>query len=107
MVIIVYTLSQRAIFRLPAISEPTNLAVFILLCMGLLGLSLSTEPLRAGLGLLTFWLGFELFFVALEQSVAMLAVMGAATLILALAIAYLTQARHAIPVIFSERGPGR
>ncbi|MCB0007887.1 MAG: hypothetical protein KDE04_15585, partial [Anaerolineales bacterium] len=92
-VVVVYTLSQRAIFRLPAVTDPVNLAVFILLCMGLLGLSLSTEPLRAGLGVLTFWLGFELFFASLEQSVALLAVLAAATLIAALAIAYLIQAR--------------
>ncbi|MCA9988208.1 MAG: hypothetical protein KDE59_28070 [Anaerolineales bacterium] len=102
-VVVVYTLSQRAIFRLPAVTDPVNLAVFILLCMGLLGLSLSTEPLRAGLGVLTFWLGFELFFASLEQSVALLAVLAAATLIAALAIAYLIQARHAIPAIFAER----
>ena len=101
--VVVYTLSQRAVFRLPAVSDPVNLAVFILLCMGLLGLSLSTEPLRAGLGILTFWLGFELFFASLEQSVAMLAVLAATTLVVALAVAYLIQARHAIPAIFAER----
>ena len=40
----VVTLSQRAGFRLPAVSQPMNLAIFALCGMGLLGLGLTTAP---------------------------------------------------------------
>jgi hypothetical protein len=47
------------------------------------------------LGLLTFMSGAELFYSALEQSVAMIGMLAVANLCLALVIAYLTQTRHA------------
>ena len=47
------------------------------------------------MGLFTFLIGFELYYSALEQSVAMLAALTGLNLALAVAIAYLTQARRA------------
>ena len=102
MVLTVWTLSQQSLFRLPVVPETINLAVYALLGLGLLGLSLNSEPLRAGLGLLTFLTGFELFYSALEQSVAMLAALGALNLVIAVIIGFLMQARHAIPTLFDR-----
>ena len=62
--------------------------------MGLVTFSLTGEPLKAGMGLLTFMTGFELFYHAIEHSIAMLVVLSIADLIIALSIAYLMQARH-------------
>ena len=98
--LVVITLSQRAGFRLPAVSQPMNLAIFALGGMGLVGLGLTTEPLKAGMALLTFMTGFELFYNSLEQSVAMLVFLAAANLVLALAVSYLAQTRHTLPGLF-------
>ena len=92
-------LAQRTGFQLPAVPDHINLAVFALVALGLVGVSLTTEPLKAGMGILTFFTGFELFYSAIEQSVAMLALLAVANLTIALVIAYLVQARHAISAL--------
>lgn len=104
MALVVLTLAQRPGYRLPAVSEPMNLAIFALGGLGLLGLSTTTEPLKAGLGLLMFMTGFELFYHSLEQSVAMLAFLAGGNLVLALTMAYLIQTDHASPALFQEKG---
>jgi hypothetical protein len=91
----VWAMAHRSLYLLPAVPDHFHVAVFALVGLGLVTLSLTDEPLMAGLGLLTFLTGFELFYSALEQSVAMLGLLGAVNLTIALAIAYLTQARHA------------
>lgn len=90
----VWFLGQQPAFALPLLPAHANLAVFALCGLGLLALVLAAEPLKAGIGLLTFMIGFELFYSGMEQSVAMFVFLVLANLILALAIAYLTQARH-------------
>jgi hypothetical protein len=91
-----WVLVQQQIFQLPVVPEHFNLAIFTLIGLGLTGLGLTTEPLKAGMGLFTFLTGFGLFYSALEQSAAMVAMLAIAGLTLSIAIAYLTQARHAI-----------
>ncbi|GMQ78909.1 MAG: hypothetical protein BMS9Abin02_1456 [Anaerolineae bacterium] len=93
--LIVFAVSQRALLQLPVVSSDFGSAIIGLVAYGLVGMSLTTEPLKAGLGLLTFMTGFELFYSSLEQSVAMLVMLAVTNLILALAISYLVQARHA------------
>jgi hypothetical protein len=93
--LIVFAISQGPLLQLPVVSSDLNGAIIGLVAFGLIGMSLTTEPLKAGLGLLTFMTGFELFYSSLEQSVAMLVMLAASNLILALAISYLVQARHA------------
>jgi hypothetical protein len=93
--LIVFAISQGPLLQLPVVSSDRNGAIIGLVAFGLIGMSLTTEPLKAGLGLLTFMTGFELFYSSLEQSVAMLVMLAASNLILALAISYLVQARHA------------
>lgn len=102
-VLAVFTLSQPQGLQLPAVTAPVNMAVLALCGMGLVGLGLTTEPLKAGMGLLTFMTGFELFYSSLEQSAGMLVFLAAANLILALAISYLVQTRHALPALFGQR----
>jgi hypothetical protein len=95
--ILVLEIGQRANMRLPVVPEPVNLAIYGLLALGLLGMGVSGEPLKAGMGLLIFMSGFELLYSSLEQSLAMLTLLAVANLIIALAIAYLTQAHHVLP----------
>jgi hypothetical protein len=57
--------------------------------MGLIGLVLSGEPLRAGLAVLTILAGFDLVFAGLEPSLAVVGFYGAFTLVAALAFSYL------------------
>ncbi|MCP4425974.1 MAG: hypothetical protein GY803_15890 [Chloroflexi bacterium] len=96
--LVVWIVAQRPGFGLPALpveAAHLNLAVYGLAGLGLLGLSLTADPLPAGLGLFILMTGFELYYSALEQSAALLAALAAANLALALAVAYLTQARYA------------
>lgn len=97
---LITSLFQRPDFSLPAIA-PTlaylSLAILALAGFGLLGLAITGEPLKAGMGVLMFMTGFELFYSALDQSATMLILLAAATLAITLAIAYLVQMRHAIP----------
>jgi hypothetical protein len=99
MALVVWVLAQRPEYRLPVVPEHINLAIFSLAGMGLLGASLTSEPLKAGMGLLMFLSGFELLYSALDQSAAMLALLSAVELAVTLVLAYLTQARHAFVAI--------
>lgn len=101
-VLAAWALAQRPAFHLPVLSDTLahmNVAVYGLAGLGLLGMGLTADPWRAGLGMLLFLTGFELFFSALEQSVAMLALLAVVTMLITLFIAYLTQARHALPAL--------
>jgi len=77
---------------LPQVPSEISFACYWLSLVGLLALMLTEEPLKAGQGLLTFVLGFELFYANLEQSLAVIGLLGMADLLLALAIAYLSVA---------------
>jgi hypothetical protein len=103
MILVVVTLAQRPEYQLPFVPESLRhitLAVYALGGLGLLGLGLTWEPLKAGMAVLMFLSGFELFYSALEQSVIMLASLAAVNLVVVLAIAYLVQARHAVMALF-------
>ena len=67
-------------------------ACYWLALVGLLVMILTAEPLKAGLGLLTFMAGFELFYAALESSLSVVGLLGIVNLFMALAIAYLASA---------------
>lgn len=96
-------LSQRQGLRLPAVTEAMNLAVLALGGLGLIGMAVTTEPWKAGLGLLTFMTGFELFYNSLDQSITMLVFLAVSNLTLTLTIAYLAQTRYALPAIFRQQ----
>jgi hypothetical protein len=84
-------------FILPGLDQaPTiNAASYLLMALGLLNLGLTEEPLRAGLGLLTLLLGFEIFYAAVEPSLAVVALIAAVELAVALAVSYLAALQYA------------
>lgn len=69
-------------------------AIAGLAAVGLVGLASSAEPLPAGIGLLLFLTGFALYFGFLDQSLAMTVALAGSQLIVAMAVAYLAQARY-------------
>jgi hypothetical protein len=74
-----------------------NNASYLLMALGLLNLGLSEEPMRAGTGLLTLMTGFEIFYAAVEPSLAIIALLAAAEFGVALAVSYLTVLQHSHP----------
>jgi hypothetical protein len=91
-----YNLATRPGLTLPEVQDPAiNLACYALMCLGLLALGLTEEPLKAGMGLLTFMSGFELFYAGLEQSLLVIGFLGLANLLIALSVAYLASVRAA------------
>lgn len=80
---------------LPKVPSDITLACYLLAGLGLLLIGLSEAPMQVGLGLLTFLSGFDLFYVALEPSLAVAGLLGAVSLLIALATAYLRTAQVA------------
>ena len=75
-----------------ASSRDITIATFVLIGQGLLNIALNENPLKVGLGLLTVTAGFELFFVLVEPSLLVVALLGFVNLIIALALSYLVTA---------------
>ncbi len=71
-----------------------NSASYLLMAFGLLNLGLTEEPLSAGFGLLTLLLGFEIFYAAVEPSLAVVALLASVELSVALAVGYLAALQH-------------
>ncbi|RLC97821.1 MAG: hypothetical protein DRI77_06445 [Chloroflexi bacterium] len=88
-----YTAALR--IPLPEVPGDITLACYLLAGMGLLLVGMSEEPMQVGLGLLTFLSGFDLFYVALEPSLAIAGLLGAVSFLVALAAAYLRTAQVA------------
>jgi hypothetical protein len=84
-------LASQPDFTLPGLegAPALNTASFVLMAMGLLNLGLTEEPLSAGMGLLTLLIGFELFYLAVEPSLAIVALLAAVEFAVALAVSYL------------------
>jgi len=81
-------------YPLPEVPRDIGFASYWLALIGLLAMILTEEPLKAGLGLLTFMAGFELFYAALESGLSVVGFLGIVNLFMALAIAYLASARE-------------
>ncbi len=86
-----YTAALR--IPLPQVPGDITLACYLLAGLGLLLVGLSDDPMQVGLGLLTFLSGFELFYIALEPSLAIAGLLGAVSFLIALAAAYLRTAQ--------------
>jgi hypothetical protein len=93
MLVTVAIYSAASAYPLPGVSEAISLATYTMAALGLLAMGLTDEPLKAGLGLLTFFSAFELFYTVLEPSLIVVGFLGLANFLIALAIAYLTVAR--------------
>ena len=77
---------------LPGIGIPEVAGSLILMSMSLLFLGLTTEPLQAVIGLLTFLAGFEIIYAAVENAILVAALLATVNLGLALVGAYLLTA---------------
>ncbi|GAB4533865.1 MAG: hypothetical protein Kow0063_16370 [Anaerolineae bacterium] len=84
-------------YPLPIIPSDVGLGSYWLMLNGLLIMMLTGHPLKAGQGLLTGIIGFELLYSPIERSLAMVWLLAVVNLLLALAIAYLTVARDVGP----------
>lgn len=93
--ILVSVAAYTAVLRIPLPEVPTDvtLACYLLAGLGLLLIGLSEAPMQVGLGLLTFLSGFDLFYVALEPSLAVTGLLGAVSFLIALATAQLRVAQ--------------
>lgn len=65
-----------------------NLAGFLLIILGLLGLGLSEEAMNVGIGLLMVLNGFELLYASVERSLTVVALLAAVNFGVALAVSY-------------------
>lgn len=80
-------------YPMPAIPPDVGLGSYWLILIGLLILMLTEEPIKAGQGLLTMIVGFQLVYTSVERSLAMVWLWAVVDLLLTLAIAYLAVAR--------------
>jgi hypothetical protein len=89
-------LATRPGYVLPGLDSlpATNTAALLLMSLGLLNLGLTEEPLNAGMGLLVLLLGFELFYAAVEPSLAVMALLVGVEFSIALAVSYLALVGH-------------
>jgi hypothetical protein len=81
--------SASPTFTVPDVPPIVSLAVIGLIAMGLLGLGLTEDPLKAGMLLLTVLTGFELYYAAIEPALAVIALLAAMNFAIALAAGYL------------------
>ena len=94
-IILVVAQSGASRFPLPQIPSDVGFACYMLVIGGLFLMGLSEDPFRAGLGLLTFLSGFDLFFGALEPSLVVAGLIGAGSFLIALAVTFLA-VTHAV-----------
>jgi hypothetical protein len=86
---------------LPGLSPVLKMAGYLLCGLGLFSLGLSEEPMRAGLSLLTLLSGFELLYVVVEPSLAIVALLAGVDFAVALAVSYLAL----VPVAARQEPP--
>jgi hypothetical protein len=92
-VILIAVAAYTAALRIPLpeteVPPDITLACYLLAGLGILLIGISESPMQVGLGLLTFLSGFDLFYVALEPSLAVAGLLGGVSFLIALAAAYL------------------
>jgi hypothetical protein len=97
LIILLVTVTISEMFGLPGLSTTLTIAVYWLVLIGLTTLIITEDPLKAGIGLLTVLVGFDLYYTTLEHSLLITGLWGAANLLIALAISYLIIAKGANP----------
>jgi hypothetical protein len=80
---------------LPEGMDYINLAILLLITLGMAGVITSRDPLSGGMSVLTFLTGFELYFAAIDQTTRTLALLAVLNFVVALVVSYLTQRGHA------------
>ncbi len=98
MVIVVQLLAGKTAVTplIPAALPHFNLAIYALIGLGTLAIALPSDPLRTGIGILTFLTGFELIYSMMEQETAVLILLAAVNFGIALSVSYLMQTRQAV-----------
>lgn len=89
-----YGLATR--YPLPGVTPVMGLACTWLAVAALVLLALTESPLRIGMGLLTWLMAFEMFYVSWERSLTIAGFLGLATLFVALGAGYLASVRGAL-----------
>lgn len=79
-----------------------NMASYLLMTLGLLSLGLTEEPMNAGMALLTLLNGFELFYAAVEPSLAVVALLAAVAFAIALAVSFMAIRQYAAATPVAE-----
>jgi hypothetical protein len=77
------------VIPLPQLPPRLTTVCYLLGGLGVLLIGLSQDPVRIGLGLLTFLSAFDLLYVALEPSLVVTGLLGSLSFIIALGVAYL------------------
>lgn len=98
----VYTAASHFPLTETEVPPDIMLASYLLVGLGLLTIGLSESPMQVGAGLLTFLTGFDLFYVALEPSLAVTGLLGAVSFLIALAAAYLRTAQATVSKVGEE-----
>jgi hypothetical protein len=97
LLIVLVTIILSDTFTLPDLSLSLTIAVYWLILAGLTILVLTEDPMKAGHGLLTILVGFDLLYTTLERSLLITGLWGAVNLLIALALSYLIVAKGATP----------
>lgn len=95
LVVIAFALGQG--YPLPELPFSAAVAVYWLVLAGLLILNITSDPFKAGQGLLTLLIGFELWYTTLNDSLLLAGLWGGVNIVLALVIGYLTTAHGVVP----------
>jgi len=90
--VITAAFGAAARFPLPGVARELGLGAYMLAGCGLLLMATAHESLNVGLGILMLISGFELAYTPLEPSVGLSVLLALTTLLIGLAIAYLTLA---------------
>lgn len=90
LIMILVTLTISSSFPLPGLATSVTTAVYWLVLAGLVTLVITEDPMKAGHGLFTVLIGFDLFYATLESSLLLTGLWGSVNLLIALAVGYLT-----------------
>lgn len=99
-------LAQWGVMQLPLLPAETQVlqtAVFTLVALGMAGMGLAVEPLQAGLGLLIFLIGFELFYAAAQPTLGAFITFAIINFVVALVVSYLTQVRFSASLMLRDQ----
>jgi hypothetical protein len=101
-VLLIAVAAYVAALRIPLpeteVPRDITLACYLLAGLGVLLIGIGESPMQVGFGLLTFLSGFDLFYVALEPSLAVAGLLGGVSFLIALAAAYLRTVQAAAAV---------
>jgi hypothetical protein len=77
-------------YALPGLSVILNIASYLLMGLGLLSVGLAEDPLDTGIGLFLLLAGFQIFYFAIESSLAMVGLLAVVDFGIAWVVSYLT-----------------